>query len=135
MHTISDQIRQKLLKNPNVESVTIHQIHYSGSFKIAAVKSYLKGEMPNDIFISAGFDPKDFVYKYCASCIKRWKTKYEEDGIDSLKKRKKIKKIPGRPKSEKPNELSYEELLTVVEIQREVIDELKKSKALAKKRY
>ena len=135
MHIITEQLRQKLLKNSNVELVTTNQVRYTGIFKATAVKRYLNGEMPNDIFISAGLDPKDFVYKYCASCIKRWKTKWEKDGLVSLKQRKPVKKSPGRPKSENPNELSYEELLTVVEIQREVIEELKKSKALAKKRY
>lgn len=136
MHILSDYQRRKLLENPNVEEITEKHIHYSFAFKVKAVESYLNGKKPSEIFLEAGIDPSFFETDYCLYAIKRWKKKYEEEGRDSLKNSQTGLNATGRPKSENLDELTYEELQTIVEIQREIITELERKKklALAKKK-
>lgn len=134
MQNLTDKQKRVLLENSNVEKITEKHVVYTSKFKIHALEAYLRGQSPNQIFLDAGIDPDFFVTKYCQSCLKRWKKKYQESGIESLKEDKRGSGSTGRPKDESLNELTYEELLTVVEIQREVITDLKKRNALAKKK-
>jgi transposase len=131
MHQLSDAQKRALLENPNVEEITEKHIHYSSSFKIKAVESYLNGQSPEAIFKEAGFDISFFEENYCLYALKRWKKKYEEEGRNSLKKSETGLKATGRPKNENLDELSYEELKTIVQIQREIITELELKKKLA----
>lgn len=136
MHNLSTYQKRKLLENPNVEKLTEKFVVYTTKFKESALRSYLKGERPKNIFIKAKIpihyfdDPK-----YCNSCLKRWKKKYEKHGQGCFKIDERGKSSTGRPKTEDLDELSYEELQAIIEIQRGVIEELKKKKALAKKKY
>ena len=68
--------------------------------------------------------------------LKRWKKKYEEEGRESLKESGTGKSATGRPKNENLDDLTYEELQVIVQIQRDMIKELelKKKLALAKKK-
>lgn len=136
MYNLTDIQKKKLLENPNVEEITTNRIYYSGSFKIKAVESYLNGDKPIQIFQNAGIDTSIFEENYCLYALKRWKKKYEQEGPESLKINNTGREASGRPASEDLNELSYEELQTIVEIQRKVIAELelKKKLALAKKK-
>jgi hypothetical protein len=136
MHHLTDIQKKNLLENPNVEEITTNHIHYSGSFKIKAVESYLKGEKPIEIFQQVGIDTSIFEENYCLYTLKRWKKKYESEGPDSLKISNTGLGRHGRPVNENLNDLSYEELQTIVEIQRKIIAELelKKKLALAKKK-
>lgn len=136
MNELSDYQKRKLLENPNVEEITEKHIHFAASFKIKAVEGYLKGKHPDDIFLEAGIDPVIFEDKYCLSSLKRWKKKYEEDGRESLKESGTGKNATGRPKNENLDDLTYEELQVIVQIQRDMIKELelKKKLALAKKK-
>lgn len=129
MNNLSDYQRRKLLENPNVEEITEKHIHYSSSFKIRAVESYLKGEKPSDIFKDAGIDPSMFDEGYCLYAIKRWKKKYKEQGRDSLKVSNTGLMAKGRPKSQNLDDLTYEELQTIVEIQRALLAEYEKKKS------
>lgn len=136
MNQLSDYQKRKLLENPNVEEITGKHIHFAAAFKIKAVESYLKGKRPDDIFLEAGIDPVIFEDKYCLSSLKRWKKKYEEEGRESLKESGTGKNATGRPKNENLDDLTYEELQVIVQIQRDMIKELelKKKLALAKKK-
>ncbi|MFT6633227.1 MAG: hypothetical protein ACJAS4_003197 [Bacteriovoracaceae bacterium] len=60
--------------------------------------------------------------------------KYLEQGKGSFDIELRGSSKTGRPKKENLDELTYEELRAVVEIQREVIEELKNRKALVKKK-
>ena len=133
MHHLSEHQRQALLENPNVKDVTDQQILYHSTFKIKAVEVYLKGKHPDEIFRDAGIDPLLFEDRYCYFCLKRWKKKYKDKGRDSLKLDERGHGSTGRPKNENLDNLTYEELQVIVQIQREVIEELKKKRALAKK--
>lgn len=134
MKTLSEKERRALLKNPNVKKITEKHVVYTSKFKIHALEAYLNGKSPNQIFLDAGIDPDVFVTRYCQSCLKRWKKKCQEEGLESLREDKRGSGSTGRPKDESLNELTYEELLAVVEIQKEVILDLKKRNALAKKK-
>jgi len=134
MHKLSDQKKRKLLNNTNVSKLTANNIVYTSKFKIQAVEKYLKGASPNKIFEDAGISPSMFKKKYCLSCLMRWKKKYLEEGKATLKVSQTGRKASGRPKLENPDELNLEELRALVEIQREMIDMLKKNRALAKKK-
>lgn len=134
MHQLSDYQRRKLIENPNVESITESHVHFKGEFKIWAVENYLKGIHPNELFIDAGIDLSFFEEKYAYSCLKRWKKKYMIDGKASLKVNSTGLNATGRPAEEKHDHLSYDELLELVAIQKEIIADLKKKKALAKKK-
>lgn len=134
MHFLSDAQSKELLKNPNVSKITPHQVIYSAEFKIKAVEQYLSGKRPEDIFLENGISPQFFENQYCRLCIKRWKKKYFEEGKNSLKIETRGSGSSGRPKKENNDKLTYDELKTLVEIQQEVIEGLKKMKALARKK-
>ena len=133
MNQLSDYQRRKLLENPNVESITESHVHFKGEFKIWAVENYLKGIRPNDLFIDAGIDLSFFEEKYAYSCLKRWKKKYMNEGKASLREISTGKNASGRPKIEKLEDLSKEQLIELVQMQRDMMDEIKKLRALAKK--
>jgi hypothetical protein len=62
-------------------------------------------------------------------------TKYFAHGKESFDIEKRGSSKIGRPKKEKLDKLSYEELQGIIKIQRGGIEELKKKRALAKKKY
>ena len=134
MQYLSDYQRKKLLENPNVNRITDKHILYTSKFKVKAVELHSKGQSANDIFSDAGLSPKLFIKKYCQSCIKRWKKKYNEEGKESLKVSMTGTKSTGKPKSKNTDDLTIEELRAIVEIQEEVITMLKKTRTLAKKK-
>ena len=133
MQDLSDKQRRVLLKNPNVEKITQKHVVYTSNFKICAVEAYLNGESPKQIFIDAGIDPSYFVEKYCQSCLKRWKKRYLKAGKESFEKESRGSGSTGRPRNENADDLTIEELRALVEIQQELIEHLKKKKALTKK--
>ena len=134
MQELSDYQRRVLLKNPNVEKITEKHVVFKSNFKIKAVEKYLKGWSPNNIFEDSQIDPSYFVKNYCQSCIKRWKKKYFDDGKESLKISNTGKKATGRPKAINTDEMTVEEMKAMIEVQQEVIEMLKKNRALAKKK-
>jgi len=135
MNELTDYQRRRLLENPNVEKLTEKSVNFTSKFKIQAVKKYLKGHNPDDIFKEAHIPIQFFKDEYSRYCIKRWTKKYQEQGASSLKEDKRGVGSTGRPKEENLEELSYDELLAIIEIQKGVIKELKKKKALAKKKF
>ena len=134
MHNLNPDQQKELSQNPNIEKITETQIVYTAKFKIWAIEEYLKGKSPNEIFDENGIPPSCFIAKYCNSCLKRWKKKYFEQGEESFTQETRGQGSPGRPKKLDPNKLTYEELLLVVEVQHDVIEKLKKRKALANKK-
>lgn len=134
MQNLSDQQRRILLKNPNVKKITEKHVVYTAKFKISAVEQYLNGKTPIEIFEDAQIDPQLFIPDYCHSCLKRWKKKYFEEGKDSLKISNTGLHSKGRPKKDNIDELTVAEMKALIEIQQEVIEMLKKNRALAKKK-
>lgn len=135
MHHLSDYQRRKLQENPNIQKITEKHVVFTTKFKIKSVEAYLKGFSAKEIFENAQINLDYFKPLYAKFCIKKWKKKYIEDGKESFSIDKRGSGSSGRPKKENLDELTYEELRAVVEIQRGVIEELKKKRALAKKKY
>ena len=108
---------------------------FKSRFKVTSVEAYLDGHSPVEIFEKAKINLTFFKPLYAQFCLKKWKKKYVEDGKESFYFEKRGSGNGGRPKKENLDKLTYEELQVIVEIQRGVIDELKKKRALAKKKY
>ncbi len=137
MHDLSPSQRARLLNNSNVRSISAKYISFTAAFKLKAVKLFRSGSRPDDIFKDAGIPIELFRPDYCRLCIKKWLKKIDNEGAGSLKvdlRGKNAGASSGRPKNENLEALTYEELLSLVEIQKGVIEELKKKKALAKKK-
>ena len=135
MHNLSDYQRRKLLENPNVEKITEKHVIFTSKFKVKSVEAYLDGLSATEIFQRAKINLNYFKPLYAQFCIKKWKKKYVEHGKESFSIEKRGSSNVGRPKKENLDELTYGELQAIVEIQRGVIEELKKKRALAKKKY
>tara|TARA_B110000211_G_C13828213_1_gene442351 strand:+ start:198 stop:605 length:408 start_codon:yes stop_codon:yes gene_type:complete len=135
MQTLSDYQKKVLLKSKVIEKFTEQHVIFTSSFKIKAVEAYLAGKDPNDIFTNAGIDVSFFTKRYPTGAIRKWKDTYIRYGKESLKAgRKKTKPVNTMTKANL-DKLSYDELRAVVDIQKEVIESLKKKRALAKKKY
>ena len=134
MAKISDKLRRLLESNPNVLKVTEKTVLYSPEFKEKALQRHNDGDAPNKIFDEAGIPSSDFPKNYCRYNLKRWKKKVQDGGFNSLYEDARGKSATGRPKSDHLDDLTRDELLAIIEIQREVIEEVKKKRALAQKR-
>lgn len=134
MHAFTPSQRSKLLANRNVLDVTEKTISFTPEFKIKAVHRYFEGVSPDQIFLDAGIPINYFKENYCRLCLKSWRKKFQEGGEDALKDNGRGRKSSGRPKKERPENLTYEELLTLVEIQKGALEEVKKQNALERKK-
>ena len=136
MNSLSNYQKQLLIKNPFVERITSKHVVYTSKFKTKAVKLTMKGRDPDTIFKEHGINPSYFKPDYCRCCIKRWVKKYNNEGSEALKNdRRGSSSNGGRPSKVDYQEYTKKELLAVIDIQNEVITDLKKKKALAKKKY
>ena len=134
MQSFTPYQKKVLLENPNVLKITENHLVFTPEFKIKAVEFYLKGMSDEEIFTSHGFNSSFFKDDdYFRRKIQKWKLKYEEAGKHSFKEETRGKGASGRPKSVNLDEFSIEDLRAIVFIQDEIIEELKKKKALAKK--
>ncbi len=134
------KLNQKVLKalsgNRWVERVTESQIIYTYKFKIEAVEEYLRGGSPEEIFRACDIPTELLKKNYARDCLKRWIKQYKEQGLSALKEDKRgTSKGPGKGRPRKLDRtLTYEELEAIVQIQTEVIEVLKKRRALAQKK-
>lgn len=134
MHHLTDYQRRKLLENPSVEKVTDKHVVFTAKFKIQAVEKYLNGISPDEIFKVNSINLNFFKKNYAQYCLKKWKKKYLEQGKESFSIEMRGSGTSGRPKAENLEKLTYDELLAIIEIQKGVIEDIKKKKALAKKK-
>jgi len=134
MQELSDYQRRVLLKNPNVEKITEKHIVFTAKFKVKAIELFLKGVSSNEIFRRANINIEYFKKDYTRYCLKKWKKKFESEGKESFLVETRGKNSIGRPKNTNVDDLNVEELRAIVEIQQELIETLKKNRALAKKK-
>lgn len=135
MQTFTPQQRSKLLANRNVKDVSEKTISFTPDFKIKSVRQYLDGTSPDQIFKNAGLSLEFFKEGYARNSMKKWVKKFKNEGEDSLRIDERGKGSTGRPKEERLEDLTYDELLALVEIQKGALEELRKQRALAKKKY
>ncbi len=134
MHKLSKFQRQKLLENPNVEKLTKKHVVFTPEFKIHAVEEYFRGKSQVLIFKDADIDLSFFISTYPVNSIKKWREKHQTLGKSSFFTEYRGLGSSGRPKKINYENLSYDELLAIIDVQEGVIEELKKKKALAKKK-
>lgn len=99
MAKFTESQRKLLLSNPNVFKVTGSNVSYTPAFKIKAVKSYLAGQSPIDIFNLAKIDLSCFDGHYAKHTIRRWRKIFEEAGEEGLAEENRGSKATGRPKA------------------------------------
>lgn len=126
--------RWKLEKNPNVLKVTKKNVAYRPEFKQKAVACYENGGSVEEFFANAGIPLELFPADYARLCVKRWRKKKGDSGAASLKVDERGKSSRGRPRKDGLDSYSVEDLKAIINFQAEFIEELKKMKALAKKK-
>lgn len=99
MAKLSESDRKDLERNPNVLKVTKSLVTYTAEFKIKAVKSFVSGETPEDIFKNAKIDLSLFGRRYSSKSIRRWKEIVDSEGEEGLKEEKRGRNARGRPKT------------------------------------
>lgn len=123
--------RKQLENNPNVSHVSDRSISYKPEFKVQAVKEYLQGKLPMEIFIDHGFDIEMIGVDKPQACLKRWRYSFEAHGEDGFYTERRGKGSTGRPSSKEP---TLEEKLKKAEARNAFlemeIDFLKKLKEL-----
>ena len=132
MHALTPSQQSQLLANRNIHSVSEKSVSFNAAFKIDAVRQYLDGASADQIFLDAAIPIHFFKNNYARFCLKRWVQKFRIGGEGSLKEDG--RGSTGRPKKERPEDLTYEELLSLVEIHREALEEVKKQNALERKK-
>lgn len=133
MQNLSKPQKQILLESPHVEKITKSHVVFRPSFKTKVVELYLKGDSPEGIFLSLGINPGFFIPDFCRNCIKRWLKKYEQEGRASLQNDGRGLKATGRPSRPNLETLTMDDLKDIIAVQEELIEQLKKKRALTKK--
>ncbi len=87
MIKFSDEIRKKLLSNPNIKNVSESRVEYTLDFKLHSLKRYEAGATCKQIFIEAGIDLSIFRFDYAKNTIRRWK-RFGKEGLKQEKRRK-----------------------------------------------
>lgn len=117
-------------ENANVLHVSEWSITYQPSFKLAAVKAYLEGKGPAEIFKEAGFNLTIIGQDIPNGCLKRWRRTFSSQGEAGLLEERRGKGSPGRP----IRDLSVEKRLAQAEARIKLLeaenDFLKKLEAL-----
>ncbi len=133
MNRLTPHQKRSLSENPIVLKFTENHVVFTSAFKVKAVELYFGGAAPDEIFINHGIDPSIFKVGYCRHCIKRWKNKYNAKGKHALKEDSRGSRSTGRPREDLES-LGNDDLRAIIAIQKELIEQLKKKKALVKKR-
>ncbi len=127
MALFSDSDRKELENSPHVFKVTGSNVTYTSKFKINAVKTYLNGKSPKEIFREGGINLGLFEESYAKRALARWRKIYSEAGPQGLKAERRGSGATGRPPGKKFS--SQEDELRYL---RSENDFLKKLRALAK---
>lgn len=77
----TEEQKNILNKNPNVEAVESTRIIYTEAFKEYYVRNYLAGKKPTEIFIEAGFDPGILGNKRIERASSRWRKLYADGAL------------------------------------------------------
>lgn len=127
MQKLTAQQKKILEKSSHVARTTDSHVVFTEEFKAESLRLFEEGIPSPEIFDRYGLKLEFFKENYYSSNLKRWRKTARETG--SLKR--------GRPRkaaSVTIDDLSINDLRALVEIQMGVIEELKKKRALAKKK-
>jgi transposase len=131
----TEEDMRKLNVNPNVQHVSETNITYAAAFKLAAVRAYMEGQTPVEIFLKAGFDLDIIGHKKPKHSLKRWRDAYAARGEAGLLEEQRGKGSSGRKPSGK---FSAEEELkrakARIKLLEAEVDFLKKLEALERQK-
>jgi len=71
--TLTEEQKEILLQNPNVEDVGKVSVYYTKEFRAKALELYYQGYSPREIFKSAGFDLRIIGKSAPATALGNWK--------------------------------------------------------------
>jgi hypothetical protein len=126
--------RKLVEQHPGVLKTTTSHIVFSPEFKLRCMDLYEKGLSAKGIFIDQGFNYTFLYETFFEDNLKRWRKLYKAKGKNAFfKENRGRSKNLGRPPKLSIDDLSNEELKHFILVQAEVINQLKKKKALAKK--
>ena len=95
MEKFTQEEKELLERNPNIQAVLSNQVLYTKEFKEKAVIEYESGKSANQIFQEAGIDTSILSkqYDYASKTISKWKAANREKiNIHYSKKKSKQKK-------------------------------------------
>ncbi|RYZ84725.1 MAG: hypothetical protein EOP04_17465 [Proteobacteria bacterium] len=134
MHQLSNSQKQQLLASPHVVKITNCHVVYTPAFKVRAVELSQSGLSADEVFTGMGINPSFFPKDYCRYCIKRWRKKHQEQGASSLKRDSRGIGSAGRkPKQDSLDSMTVAELKSIILFQEDLIEAIKKKRALVKK--
>jgi len=134
MQNLTKNQKKTLLSNPNVLKLLEKQVIFKPEFKVRAVELLLEGLPPNEIFLSHDLDPNFFVHEYCRNLTRKWRDKYLLIGKESLLVETRGRGQLGKKSKESLDNMCEDDLKSIIAAQNEVIEQLKKTKALARKK-
>lgn len=114
------QEKEILLSSKVIVKIRNSQATYSTEFKIFAVKEYLSGKTPMQIFLEAGVNVDILGRKQPQKCLARWLKKYRNYGVEGLLKETRGKGGSGRPRKV---QLTTEEQLKKLQQENEILKE------------
>lgn len=138
----TEEQRQILSKNPNVESVEKTRIIYTEAFKAYYVKKYLSGKKPTEIFIEAGFDPAILGNKRIERASARWRKLYadgqlnidnEENKLVEIKEEKIMNSEPTKKRRGRPRKNPVIEVVAETKKEEYAVDVPKKKRGRPRK--
>ncbi len=132
MTRIPPSVRKTLLSNPNVLKITENHVVFTPGFKLKAVELSQQGIPGPVIFEMHRINPKLFKDNYCGRIIRKWRAIADKKGKETLQTENR-----GRNRlheSESMDGYSVEELKAIIAIQEEMLNAIKKKKALAQKK-
>ena len=118
----TEEQKNLLSKNPNVESVEATRIIYTEAFKIYYVKNYLLGKKPTEIFIEAGFDPAILGNKRIERASARWRKLYADGSLKIEEIKQPVKTVKNN-KNNKATKVVKMAKTTTKEVAKENIQE------------
>ena len=127
--------RARILRNPHVLRLTTSHVVFKDKFKLLAMRRRAEGASPDQIFLEAGFRTEDFKPRYFRLRMIKWSQQARQQVSGKMKVERR-----GRPKGSKKQKnfetlenLSENDLKSIIRVQEEIISALKKRKALANK--
>ena len=127
----TEEQKNLLSKNPNVESVEATRIIYTEAFKIYYVKNYLLGKKPTEIFIEAGFDPAILGNKRIERASARWRKLYADGSLKIEDINQSVKAVKSN-KNNKASKVVKMAKTTIKEVVKESVQ--KNNEQVAKRR-
>ena len=112
------QEKAELLKSDAIEKIANSSVTYSKEFKVFAVGEYMTGKTPLQIFIEAGINVNILGREQAQRCLRRWRKKHQDYGVEGLLQETRGSGSSGRPRK---IPLTIEEQLSKLQRENEIL--------------